>query len=43
MPEGTTVASFDDSDPDEREHAVQRTLKRHRKEAWANITIHYYT
>jgi hypothetical protein len=42
LPQGTMVASFDDSDPDERRHFVQRALKRHRKEAWANITIQYY-
>jgi hypothetical protein len=42
MPKGSTVASFDDSDPDERMHFVQRALKRHRKEEWANITIQFY-
>jgi len=42
LPNGTTVASFDDSDPDERKHSVERALKCHRKDVCENITIHYY-
>lgn len=42
LPPGSLVSSFDDSEPDDRRGLTRRALKRHLKEEWTNIRIHYY-
>jgi len=42
MPKGTTIASFAEPPPEQRNLFLQKALKRHRMEAWKHIQIEFY-